>query len=61
MAKINSDELIRRIRARDQGERQNITFRLPESLLEAFRKKCEKEKVSLVHVVEELMKAFLSG
>ena len=42
-----------------RNEKEKISFRLRSDLIAAFKKRCEREKVSQTLVLEELLKSFL--
>ena len=43
----------------DKPDLRNITFRLPEKVLESFKKQCEKEGHKMNQVVLEMIKEYL--
>ncbi len=59
MAKIDSKELVKRIKTKEKPERANVTFRLDSTLMSAFKKACENQKVTPTSVLEELMASFV--
>lgn len=59
MAKIDSKELVKRIKTKEKPERANVTFRLDSALMAAFKKACENQKVTPTSVIEELMASFI--
>lgn len=60
MAKIDSKEVLERIRRRQAANsKSNYTYRLPDQIMRDFKKKCEKEGVSMTSVLEELIEEFL--
>lgn len=60
--KINSKKIIEDIKIEQSLlEKQNATFRLSVGLVSQFKKKCEKENVSMAKVLEFLIKNFLEN
>ena len=43
----------------DRPDLRNITFRLPEKVLDSFKKQCEKEGYKMNQVVLEMIKEYL--
>lgn len=60
MAKIDSKELVKRIKTKEKPERANVTFRLNMALMEAFKKACKEQAVTPTAVIEEYMTAFVA-
>lgn len=58
MSKVDSKELIKRIKSKEKPERANVTFRLNTQLMEAFKAVCDKQGVTPTSVLEELMESF---
>lgn len=59
MPKIESREVLRRVKSKGKPERANVTFRMPIELMEEFKKACSKQGVTPTAVLEELILSFL--
>lgn len=44
---------------KDREIKRNITFSFPESLLNKFKKECEKHDLKMNHVIEKLIQDFI--
>lgn len=57
--KKRSTEIIESVKKQERlNSRKNFTFRLKESLIEDFKKKCAERNVSMTSVLEELLNHF---
>lgn len=55
-------EVIKSIKEkREADKKSNVTFRLPANLMDNFRQACEKHKVSMTEVLEEIIQDYISG
>jgi metal-responsive CopG/Arc/MetJ family transcriptional regulator len=54
---VDKSEIKKRVRAKKA--KRNITFSLPEDLLEKFSASVEKDKLTMTDVVEQLIKSYL--
>lgn len=59
MAKIDSKELVKRIKTKEKPERANVTFRLNTALMDDFKAACKAQDVTPTAVIEEYMTAFV--
>lgn len=60
--KRQAKEIIRSIKDKKESERKNnVTFRLSDTLMEKFKAKCDKNGVSMTSVLEEVIQDFISG
>ena len=60
MVRIVSKEIVKRIKERQKtDQKSNVTFRLNNLLMDAFRKKCERGDISMNAAVEELVRQFI--
>lgn len=59
MAKIDSKELLKRVRDKGKPDRTNFTFRFNTMLMEAFKDVCKKQKVTPTAILEEFMESFI--
>ena len=57
---ISKKTIIDMIKAKDRGQLQNYTFRLPEALMADFKRECERNDVSMASALLELIKVFVS-
>ena len=57
---ISKKTIIDMIKAKDRGQLQNYTFRLPEALIADFKRECERNDVSMASALLELIKVFVS-
>lgn len=60
MAKIDSKDILKRVKLKDKPERANVTFRLNTKLMEDFKKVCEDQAVTPTAVLEEFMTTFVA-
>jgi hypothetical protein len=58
MSKVDSKELLKRVKDRKKPDRANVTFRLKTNLMGAFRAVCGKQGVTPTAVLEEFMASF---
>jgi hypothetical protein len=62
MGRIASKRIVKTLKDRLEGEEKlNYTFRLNRRLMSSFKTKCEKSKVSMASVLEELLKHFIEN
>ena len=62
MKKIASKGIVKNLKDRErQDQKANITFRLNKVMIDRFREKCVREKVSMASVMELLMKEFVEN
>lgn len=59
MGKVDSKELLKRVKSKDKPERANVTFRLDTKLMEHFKKVCSGQDVTPTAVIEEFMASFV--
>jgi hypothetical protein len=59
MAKVDSKELLKRVKSREKPERANATFRFHSKLMADFKEVCNKQKVTPTAVLEEFMASFV--
>jgi hypothetical protein len=60
MAKVDSKELLKRVKSKEKPERANATFRFNSKLMEQFKAVCDKQGVTPTAVLEEFMESFIS-
>lgn len=58
MAKVDSKELLKRVKDKEKPDRANVTFRFNTKLMDAFKAICEKQDVTPTSVLEEFMESF---
>ena len=60
MKTVKRSEILKKLKAKALKEtKRNVTFRINEQLLEAFRSDCAQEKLSMNEVVEELLTSYV--
>lgn len=59
--KINSTEIVKRLKEEKKRKRETVSFSISTPIYEAFKSKCEKNDLSASSVVQELMTAFIEG
>jgi hypothetical protein len=57
--RINSVDLIKRVKAKKVQSKKNFTFRLSPDLVSQFQKVCEKQDCTATAVIEEFMTEFV--
>ena len=55
---VNPKKLLQRLDEKDEGRRVNFTVRLPEALIQRFKKVCEGKDRSSTEVIEEFVRMF---
>lgn len=58
MAKIDSKDLLKKVREKEKPDRTNFTFRFNAKLMESFKSVCTKQNVTPTAVLEEFMESF---
>lgn len=58
---MNAKEIVKRLKTSEQGQKMNVTFRLPKILLKEFEEACKRQGVKRGAVVEELLREFISN
>ena len=62
LKKVSSKDIVKNLKEREKKEqRTNITFRLNEAMINKFRSKCLREKVSMASVIELLVQGFIEN
>ena len=56
---VDPRKLLQRLDDKDEGRRINFTVRLPESLIQRFKKTCDAKKRSSTEVIEEFVRMFV--
>jgi predicted DNA binding CopG/RHH family protein len=57
---VDRAKILRELKsAYDGSDKRNITFALPEKLLKAFKKDCDKQGLKMNKVVQKLMEDYL--
>ena len=59
MSKIDSKELLKRVKEKNRPARNNVTFRLNSKLMKGFKLLCKKDGVTPTSVLEEFMESFI--
>lgn len=52
-------QLLKRLEEKDEGPRINFTVRLPESLIQRFKKTCDGKGRTNTEVIEEFVRMFV--
>lgn len=60
MSKVDSKELLKRVKNKGKPERANFTFRFNTELMDGFKKVCESQAVTPTAVLEEFMTTFVA-
>jgi len=60
MSKVDSKELLKRVKTKEKPERANVTFRLNTRLMDDFKRVCEAQAVTPTAVFEEFMATFVT-
>lgn len=55
---VDPKKLLQRLDEKDEGRRINFTVRLPETLIQRFKKTCESKGHSSTEVIEEFVRVF---
>lgn len=59
MAKVDSKELLKRVKEKEKPDRANVTFRFSTKLMDDFKSVCKKQGVTPTAILEEFMKSFV--
>lgn len=56
---VNRKKILNELKGDQEPERKNVTFSLPKSLLDGFKKDCEKNSLTMNKVVQKLIEDYM--